>query len=365
MTTEQFIPAFVQGYSNSAFTNPHEVVLPDDPKECTGNFTHMGAQYWGLETDRHKATTVDTNARALNYRHDAHHWVTIRFEQRAVVSKLMVSTKWFTGNQVRAITAILRDDLTGQEQTILTRAPLDPDAEHTFEIDEVTATECHFELYYEGGISRINFFGEMANEQLPARANLFESATLSHVSNEHYGNPTMAVKGTRAEMHMVGWESARTGFGEQALFTLNKPTVVEELIVDTYLHRLNPPLTCHVFGLTSEHTTDADINTLMAQRPRWKLRFGNGKEVIPKDFQDYMLAQQYLTEDIANPTQFQIMLHVEHESPWSPVLPFAALRADTWHRFTTFENSGPFTHVLYMHYPNGGVHGLKLFGTEQ
>ena len=51
-----FLDAFLISYSDSSFTNPHEVVRPDEPEECTGNFTHMGAKYWGFETARHRAT---------------------------------------------------------------------------------------------------------------------------------------------------------------------------------------------------------------------------------------------------------------------------------------------------------------------
>lgn len=345
--------------------------MPDEPKECLGEYTHMGVKYWGLETGRHKATRVKTDEKRLEYNHLAHNWITIRLKERTAISKILVSTKWFTGNQVRAISVILKDELRKDEREVLTRVPLNPDAEHEFEIPATLATECHVEIYYEGGLARINFLGEPAAEQLPNRPNLFEKATISHVSNEHYGNPSMAVSGSRMEMHMVGWESARTGFGEQALFTLNRPTVVEEIIVDTYLHRLNAPLTCHIFGLRETASAKGDLDHLMAQAPRWKIRFNSGEEVIPLDFQQYMLEERYLDALVAAsrssvriPTRFQIMLDLASASPWLAVLPFAPLRADTWHRFTQFENQGPFTHLLYMHYPNGGIHGLKLFGRE-
>jgi allantoicase len=131
------------------------------------------------------------------------------------------------------------------------------------------------------------------------------------------------------------------------------------------LHRLNPPLTCHIFGLTEAVSKNANIDELMAQAPRWKIRFSGGEEVIPADFQQYMLEQNYLNEAVADVTRFQIMLDLAEDSPWSAVVPFGPLAADKWHRFTQFENNGPFTHLLYTHYPNGGVHALKLFGIEQ
>lgn len=140
--------------------------------------------------------------------------------------------------------------------------------------------------------------------------------------------------------------------------------MVEEIVVDTYLHRLNAPLTCHIFALTESASAKADLDQLMAQAPYFLIRFHSGEEVIPPDFQQYMLQEQYLEESVNDPTRFQIMLDIAEDSPWLAVLPFAPLKPDRWHRFTEFEHNGPFTHLLYIHYPNGGIHGLKLFGTE-
>jgi allantoicase len=345
------LPAFLISYSDASFTNPHEVVLPDEPKDCTGDFTHMGAKYWGIESKRHKATTVLDNA--LSYNHDAHNWFLIGLKERAEIDRLTISTKWYTGNQVRAVSVYLKDEVTGQNKQVLNRASLAPDKEHEFKIPPTIATECLVECYYEGGIARVNLFGTKTPEQLPARKNLLEGAEISHVSNVHYGDPVRAVAGSRKEMHMFGWESARTGFGEQALFHLKKPAQIEEIVVDTYLHRLNPPLTCHVFGING-FTEEA-----MKSAPRWKLVFANGKEVIPENFQAYMLEQKYLPEK-----NFTIKLHLPEKSPWKSLLPFSPLRPDEYHRFKT-EKAGPVTHILYMHYPNGGIHGLKVFGVEQ
>ena len=345
------LPAFLISYSDSSFTNPHEVVLPDAPKDCTGDFTHMGAKYWGVESKRHKATTVMDNA--LAYSHDAHNWFLIGLKDRAEVDRITISTKWYTGNQARAVSVYLKDDVTGQNKQVLNRAALEPDKEHEFQIPPTTATECLVECYYEGGIARVNLFGKLVEPKTPPRHNLLEGAEISHVSNVHYGDPARAVAGNRKEMHMFGWESARTGFGEQALFHLKKPAVIDEVVVDTYLHRLNAPLTCHVFCI------DGFTEEAMKSAPRWKLVLVNGKEIIPDNFQEFMLEQKYLPEK-----NFKIKLHVPDGSPWKPLLPFAALTPDTLHRFRQLEKSGPVTHVLYMHYPNGGVHGLRVYGVE-
>lgn len=350
--TTEFLPAFLISYSNSDFTLPHEVCLPDEAPDCRLQFTHMGARYSGFETPRHRATSPAQQG--FRYDHEAHHWLHIGLHKRSEVSRLHISTKWFTGNQVRAVSVYLIDELTGAKQLVLERAPLKPDSDHEFPLDGVLATECLVECYYEGGIARIQMFGQLAGQLLAVRPNLLEGAKISHISNEHYGNPAMAVAGVRKENHMVGWESARTGFGERALFHLQAPAVVQEIVVDTYLHRLNPPLSSHLFGVNA---AVEEIDALMDAAPRWKLVLDGGREVIPDDFQAYMLEQKYLEHGAKN---FAIRLHNGNER-WFPVLPHGELGPDRYHRFRDLECSSPVTHLLYMHYPNGGIHGLKVF----
>lgn len=357
------LPAFLIAYSDSDFTNPHEAVLPEAPKDCRRDFTHMGKKYWGYETRRHRATTVLEKEQAFSYDHNAHNWLLIGLKSRARVDTVSISTKWYTGNQVRAASVILLDQLTGKQRMVLNRIPLKPDAEHVFKVPVTHATECLVECYYEGGIGRVSLFGETAREQLPPRRNLLEGAEISHVSNVHYGRPEQAVRGIRKEMHMVGWESARTGFGEQALFHLKTPAAVEEVVVDTYLHRLNAPLSSHVFGVNAK---GQDIEALMKQAPCWSLVFDGKKQVVPGDFRDYMLKQKYLREKgVKNREKFKIKLFLQKGSAWKPLLPFAPLSPDTYHRFRDIRHKGMVTHILYMHYPNGGIHGLKVFGAEK
>ena len=211
--------------------------------------------------------------------------------------------------------------------------------------------------YHEGGIARVNLFGQSVDET--DQENLLEMATISHVSNEHYGRPDDAVAGNRGIDYMFGWESARSGFGEQALFHLAEPAVIRSIVVDTYLHRLNAPLSCHVYSL--QLSAGNDIETCMAQRPRWAIEFADGLRIQPENFQAYMQQQRYLDEATADPGNFRISLLNESNSLWQPIISFGRLRADTWHRFDALEYNGVTTHLLYMHFPNGGIHGLKAF----
>ena len=354
-----FISSYIIAYSNSDFTNPHEVVLPDEPKDCRKDFTHAGAKYWGLETKRHLATSLDKTNKKIYYQHQAYNWLKLGFKERGKISTVKISTKWFTGNQVRAVSIIMIDELLKEEMEVLTRVDLQPDQEHTFSFPSTTATECLIKIYYEGGISRINFFGELAEQQLPKRENLLGKAKISHVSNDHYGHPKMAVNGNRKELHMVGWESARTGFGEQAIFHLERPTKIQEVVVDTYLHRFNAPLTCHVFGLLLED--GKKLADYLLDIPKWVLKFEDGHKVLPDNFQQYMLDQSYLKEKTSQANKFEILLFNPPNSAWKAILDYQPLAPDTFHRFTDLKHIGSFSHLLYMHYPNGGIHGLKVY----
>lgn len=351
----QPLSCFLIAYSDSSFTNPHEAVRPDEPSECTGKFTHMGAQYWGFETRRHRATTLDDRDDIFHFDDDAFHWLHVGLDRPARIDRITVSTKWFTGNQVPEVSIEL---IHGHSrETVVNRTALEPDSEASFDIKPCLASECLVRCYHEGGIARVCFYGE-AEDPKPEYRNLLTDAAVSHVSNEHYGKPQDAVKGTRQVDHMIGWESARTGFGEHALFHLDSPSRIGGVIVDTYLHRLNSPLSCHVFGL---HATADRVETAWQLRPKWRILFEDGLEIIPDNFASYMQQKQFRDEDVADASRFTIDLVNNHPDFWQPVLSFGRLQPDTWHHFTELESTGPFTHLLYIHYPNGGIHGLNIY----
>ena len=162
---------------------------------------------------------------------------------------------------------------------MIERAKLKPDEDHVFIVASLTASRCRVRCYHEGGIARVNLFGE-AEEALIEQTNLLEKARISYVSNDHYGSPAMAVEGQREQDYMIGWESARTGFGEQCVFSFLR-RVEKLIIVDTYMHRLNPPLSCHLFGLVDKRGFEIEA---MKKQPSWCIQFDNGTEVCQKIF---------------------------------------------------------------------------------
>ncbi len=340
-------------YSDSSFTNPHEITRPELPKNRQGQYSHMGAQYWGFETARHIGTRVDRQRQGFHYNPDAEHYLLIGLIQPALISQIDISTLWFTGNQVQAVTVeLIYQD---QRQTILERQNLNPDSNHSFPIKPSKADQCLIRCHQEGGIARVQLLGE-ALDELESKTNLLTDATISHVSNQHYGHPADAIRGNRLESHMVGWESARTGFGEQAIFTLKQNAIIKAMVVDTYLHRLNAPLACYLLGLPS----GVPIEEAKANLPKWRITFEDGRQVIPKNFTEYMSSQRYRNHLNKDSAGFNIDLSSD-DGYWLSLIPFAELRPDTYHHFK-ITSATELSHLLYLHYPNGGVHGLKAYG---
>lgn len=69
------LECFLIEYSDSSFTNPHEVTRAITPPDRKGQFTHMGAQYWGFETNRHLATEAHPEEQLLRFRPNAGHFL--------------------------------------------------------------------------------------------------------------------------------------------------------------------------------------------------------------------------------------------------------------------------------------------------
>jgi allantoicase len=356
------VPAFVIAYSDSAFANPHQVVSPSPPQFDPDAFTYTGKEMDGIESRRHTALHLNRDGKAdgFLFTPDFFNWFEIGLKRRTNVEKLTISTRWFTGNQVPKVSVFLKDELTGAEREVLHLVNLPPDSEQQFAVTPpMVATELKVLCYYDGGITRVHCYGTPA-EPMPERENLLATASISHVSNEHYGKPSQAVAGNRQVGHMLGWESARTGFGERALFQLAEAAAIDEIVVDTYMHVFNSPLSCHIYAL--RNTSGASNDELMKSAPRWKICFADGREVIPDNLPAYMREEQY-SKEMNGAEAFQFKLHIPEDSPWKPLVPFAPLQRDTLHRFRKLEQVGPVTHILVMHFPNGGIHGLRVHGT--
>lgn len=112
-----------------------------------------------------------------------------------------------------------------------------------------------------------------------------------------------------------GWETKRRrgpGF-DWAIIKLAKPGILKEIEVDTAHFKGNYPDHCSLEAC-----------------------FEPGTDI-----------------DILNAHHFQ----------WQLLLPESKLQADSRHHFKEILNAGPWSHVRFNIYPDGGVSRLRLFGT--
>ena len=346
------LDTFLVSYSDSSFTNPHEVLLEAEPENRAGQFTHMGAQYWGFETRRHDAWAVDSSSQTLTFDPLADHEFLIGLKAPSRVEALRISTRWFTGNQVPAVSVELMMD--GTTTRVIDRHPLAPDSEITLPIPPTHAAYCRVICHQEGGISRVSLFGEPLSEDAE-EDNLLTHATITSVSNAHYGHPTDALSGRRIEGHMKGWESARGSFGEHAIFSFAEPIVPRTLVVDTYLHRLNAPLCCFLFGLPNG--SEAGVDLYQPTLPGWQVEFEDGQRLETRDLAQVIQAER------AKPAEAQRRLHIQMQaapSPWISLTSFTALKPDTFHALP-IETGLACSALLFAFFPNGGIHGLRVY----
>ena len=68
--------------------------------------------------------------------------------------------------------------------------------------------------------------------------------------------------------------------------------------------------------------------------------------------------RQFLQEKASASSKFEIFL--KPSDSWLTLLAFGALSPDTFHKFNIEECTSAVTSLLFMYYPNGGIHGLKF-----
>lgn len=355
----KLLKAYVIAYSDSAFSDPHQIVSHAPPKFDPDAFTFVGKEMDGLESRRHRAFSLDGAAKSITFDPEAHNSIRLGLAKKSRLNKIVISTKWFTGNQVPRVSLELIDSATGKTTGEIPSVALAPDSETEIPIDGVQADECLIRCFYDGGISRVHFYGAPLADQ-PLRMNLLKDADVLYVSNEHYGKPGQALTGSRAENHMLGWESARTGLGESVLFELKDPGTPSELEVDTYRHVFNSPLCCALYGGTFPKGTGA--SEIMSHAPKWEAIFKNGASVRPENLKDWAARAEYRQNPNYLGLPITFRLCSESTSRLKPILEFGALKPDTLNKFNRLVSSGAHTHLLFQHFPNGGIHALRVFG---
>jgi hypothetical protein len=131
--------------------------------------------------------------------------------------------------------------------------------------------------------------------------------------------------------------------------------VPRTLIVDTYLHRLNAPLGCYLFGLPKG--SEKGVNLYRPSLPGWQVEFEDGQRLETRDLAQVIQAER------AKPAEAQRRLHIQMQaapSPWISLTSFTALKPDTFHALP-IETGLACSALLFTFFPNGGIHGLRVY----
>jgi allantoicase len=305
--------------ANDEFFAPKENLLnPAKPIWREDEYTDRGKWMDGWETRRRRVP--------------GHDWCLIRLGLPAVVHGVVVDTSFFKGNfpeecsletcsaggALDAETIAAGDGVEWRE--ILPRSRLRGDAENLFAIAaRFPATHLRFNIYPDGGVARLQVYGEPVADP-PLRAGV--SADLAALQNGglvvgcsdmFFGHRHNLILPGRSTHMGDGWETKRRrGPGHDWIIVrLAARGSIGRIEVDTDHFKGNAPESC------SLDTCDvADLP------PEWLSSCDVG---------------------------------------WTTLLPRTALQADAQHRFEV--SAGPATHARLAIYPDGGIARLRLFGT--
>jgi allantoicase len=135
----------VVGCSDMFFGHRHNLILP-------GRSTHMGD---GWETKRRRGP--------------GHDWIIVRLATRGAIERIEVDTDHYKGNAPESCSVDVCDVAgptpewmsTGDAEwvSLLPRTPLEPDAQHRFEVAGKPATHARLAIYPDGGIARLRLLG--------------------------------------------------------------------------------------------------------------------------------------------------------------------------------------------------------------
>jgi allantoicase len=138
----------VVGCSDMFFGHRHNLILPV-------RSTHMGD---GWETKRRRGP--------------GHDWIVVRLAARGSITRIEVDTDHFKGNAPDSCSVetcdapdLAPEQLAGGDPgwtTLLPRTPLQPDAQHQFDVAGGPATHARLAIYPDGGIARLRLFGTVA-----------------------------------------------------------------------------------------------------------------------------------------------------------------------------------------------------------
>ncbi len=262
-----------------------------------------------------------------------HDWCIVQLGATGIIHGVDIDTNHFLGNHppFASIEACYIDNtaLINWENDeaiiwteILPKSPLQPGSQNFYAIENKDKwTHLKLHIYPDGGVARLNVYGEVAKDwtsirendliDLAAAVNGGQAIACNDEFFSHKENINMPHRGVNMG---DGWETKRNrtpGNRDWLILRLARKGHIQKIVVDTAHFKGNYPDRCMLEGCIWPLENEAEMN-----------------------------------------------------ADWLPILPEMKLQADTEHIFTTEIRPHPaITHVRLTIFPDGGVSRLRLFGT--
>ena len=307
--------------ANDEFFAPRENLLrPGRGEFIPGKYTTRGKWMDGWETRRRRTP--------------GHDWCVIRLGMPGVVRGLDVDTNHFIGNSPEAcsleasrVGTAPKSALLGPKTDwveLLPPSSLVAGSPNLFPIDHRGAfTHVRLNIYPDGGIARLRVYGEVAVDwpALARSRKTFDLAAIQNgglvlgASDMHFGSKDNLIMPGRSKNMGDGWETRRRrGPGHDWLvLRLGGPGTIDRVLIDTNHFKGNYPDSASLEGC---HSKETRLEVLASDAPGWQ-------DVLP-----------------------QTKLRPHHRHFWSPEI----------------RTRGPFTHLRFRIFPDGGVSRLRIHG---
>jgi len=308
--------------ANDEFFAPKENLLkPGRGEFIPGKFTSRGKWMDGWETRRRRTP--------------GHDWCVIRLGIPGVIRGVDVDTNHFIGNFPErcsleashrpgvVATATLLSPKTEWVE-VLPQSALKGGSPNLFPIESARPwTHLRLNIFPDGGVARLRVYGEAASDW-PALVRSKRRLDLASIKNGglvlgasdmHFGSRDNLIMPGRSANMGDGWETRRRrGPGHDWLvLKLGGPGLVERIEIDTNHFKGNYPESASLEGC---RTSETRLDVLAGEGPAWQ-----------------------------------------------DILPRTTLRAHWRHFFgKEIRAAGPFTHVRFKIFPDGGVSRLRIHG---
>jgi allantoicase len=308
--------------ANDEFFAPRQNLLkPGRGEFIPGKYTSRGKWMDGWETRRRRTA--------------GHDWCVIELGMPGVIRGLDVDTNHFIGNfpescsldACRRPRPIPKAALLGEKTQwveVLPPSRLRGGSQNLFPVDATAAfTHVRLNIYPDGGVARLRVYGEVAVDwpALARSRRLFDLAAIEAgglvlgASDMHFGSKDNLIMPGRSVNMGDGWETQRRrGPGHDWLvLRLGGPGTIDRVEIDTNHFKGNYPDTASLEGCTGD---ESRLEVLAGDGPGWQ-------EILPR-----------------------VKLRPHHRHFYG-----REIRA-----------RGPFTHVRFRIYPDGGVSRLRIHG---